>query len=243
MKRPKMSNIIYISAVVIWVLVLVLRWPRLEKEHNINRIHREVEENIQEIELLQQEHQSLQNRQTEIHNQANLLREENKALINELYKEWNEDVMELICEKAPDSPMCWDYKMLTDLKDIASNKWLDYRLLLWIMYAESHIGSSFAPHYWCRESKNWAWLKWAKYGDWSVSERYNNQYPNLDQELQWSLSWCYLYYYEDYNQFFESLTNTIKLWYVDKWADTPEEIVKYYVWNYSQNWIDNVNQF
>lgn len=52
MKRPKMSNIIYISAVVIWVLCLVLRWPRVQKEHEINKLKLEKDKITAQIEVL-----------------------------------------------------------------------------------------------------------------------------------------------------------------------------------------------
>jgi hypothetical protein len=35
--------------------------------------------------------------------------------------------------------MCNDWEMLMDLKDVAEKRGTDYRLLLGIMYGESHI--------------------------------------------------------------------------------------------------------
>jgi len=240
---PKPTKIIWIIAILIWGLALWLMWKKREQQHQENKVKEWIEFNIIQIENLQTQREELEYRQELIHNKAKQLREENKQLLNELYKEWNEEIMSVICENAPNSPMCWDYKMLTDLKTIAEDNGVEYTLLLGIMYSESHIGSSFAPHYWCRESKNWAWLKWRKYADWTTSEKYYIQYASLDTETQWSLSWCFLYYYEDYTQFFESLTHTIKLGYIDRWWDTPEKIVTSYVWTYSENWVDSVNMF
>lgn len=51
-KRPLVSNIIYICAVVIPVIALVLRWPRIQKYHEINKLKLEKEKIVAEISCL-----------------------------------------------------------------------------------------------------------------------------------------------------------------------------------------------
>ena len=49
----------YIGAVLISILVLVLRWPRLEKEHEINKLKLEKEKIVAEISWLNAELENL----------------------------------------------------------------------------------------------------------------------------------------------------------------------------------------
>ena len=154
---------------------------------------------------------------------------------------WNEEtlpVMKRICELSPDSPMCNDWEMLMDLKDVAEKRWTDYRLLLGIMYGESHIWVNFKP-YKCKVTNNWAGLKGRKYDDGTTSERYNIQYQSL---TGMDLEWCWLYYFDDVHTFFESLANTIWIGYA-KCNDDPYCIMKSYVWHESAAWISNVYKF
>lgn len=149
--------------------------------------------------------------------------------------------MPLICAKSPYSPMCNNQELLDKLILISTERWVDYKLLLGIMYAESHIGAAFKPNN-CWVSNNRAGLKARKYNDWRVSEQFRQQYTSLTPELQNKLSWCWLYYFENTEQFFESLANTIGIWYkVCEWEASC--IVSKYVWRYSENRVNNVNTF
>lgn len=181
----------------------------------------------------------LEAQQEQLHGSAEL----NRVKINELWNEYYKDkvdtkVMDKICQLSPDSPMCWNYTMLIDLMDVANKRNVDYKLLLWIMYWESHIWVNFKP-YKCSITNNWAGLKARKYDDWAVSEWYNVQYWNLT----WmDLEWCWLYYFEDTHTFFESLANTIGIWYA-KCNNDPYCIMNSYVWHESAAWINNVYKF
>lgn len=157
------------------------------------------------------------------------------------YTTEDKDIMSTICEKAPYSPMCNNTELLEDLIKVSSSRGVDYKLLLWIMYAESHIWMAFKPGN-CWVSNNRAGLKARKFDDWSISMKFNEQYKTLSYELQAQLNGCRLYYFEDIHTFFESLSNTIWVWYkVCNWE--PECIVTKYVWRYSENRINNVNTF
>lgn len=191
------------------------------------------------IEYLKREYNKKEQELQDIHKEADELREHIVMLNEAIY--WNEEtlpVMHRICELSPESPMCNDWEMLMDLKDVAEKRGTDYRLLLGIMYGESHIWVSFKP-YKCKVTNNWAWLKGRKYDDWTTSEWYNIQY----QLLTWmDLDWCWLYYFEDVHTFFESLANTIGIGYA-KCNDDPYCIMKSYVWHDSAAWISNVYKF
>lgn len=180
----------------------------------------------------------LEQQQTEIHNSAEENRKQITALRNEYYKDKVDGkVMNKICELSKDSPMCNDYVMLNKLKEIADKRNVDYKLLLWIMYAESHIGKSFNQEN-CRQTNNWAGLKARKYDDGTVSEKFDKQYQTLDKDL----NGCWLYYFEDVETFFESLANTIWIWYKSCNED-PYCIMKYYVGHESWAWVRNVYLF
>ena len=263
MKRPKMSNIIYISAVLISILVLVLRWPKVQKEHEINKLQKEKIKLQEQVEVLDNELQELKDTWEMYCWENSILKASGDVIRDNISKldyqigwidlklieildirqeKWDVEYMRLICEKAPKSPLCFDFDLLDKIKVIAYDRDIDWKLLIWITYAESHIGMNFAPHYWCEKSNNWAWLKWAKRDDWSISEKYDKQYTGLEGELRWYLSGCYLYAFDTTEDFFISLANTISLWYKScKWE--PECIVKSYVWKYSENWVNNVNVF
>ena len=265
MKRPKMSNIIYISAVVIWVLCLVLRWPRLEKQQEINKLQKEKEKIVAEISWLNSELDNLKQtreyycwEKSVLKMSWDVIRDEigelkttikwiDLKLMDMLDLHWSPDnenieVMKLVCEKAPKSPLCMNFQLLDNIKIIWFDKWVNYKLLLWISYAESHLWMAFAPHFWCEKSNNWGGIKRKKNDDGTVSEKFNKQYTWLDPELRWYLSWCYLYAFETVEDYFISLANTITQGY---WVceEDPSCIVKSYVWKYSQNWVNNVSVF
>lgn len=180
----------------------------------------------------------LEKQQQNLHWSAESNRAEIERLRNEYYK-WYDDehVMELICKEVENSPLCGDYTMLNKLKDIAEKRNVDYKLLLWIMYHESKLWTAFAPTYECSKSNNWAGLKARKYDDGSMSEWFDQQENKIE--------WCRLYNFDTVEEFFESLANTISLWY-RKCLDRPEAvscICNVYVWKYSQARVDSVRRF
>lgn len=152
-------------------------------------------------------------------------------------------VMNKICELSENSPMCNDREMLNDLMEVASGK-VDYKLLLGIMYAESHIWANFKP-YNCNITSNWAGLKARKYNDWQTSPRYTYQYEQFElnnPDLYKKLEGCWLYYFDNPHQFFESLTNTISIGYKSCNEDVYC-IMKSYVGHESWAWVRNVYLF
>lgn len=151
----------------------------------------------------------------------------------------DEDINKVICAKSPYSPMCDNPELLNKLILIANERGVDYKLLLGIMYAESHIWAAFKPQK-CWVSNNRAGVKARKYNDGSVSVQFREQYKTLPAELQEQLNGCWLYYFESPEQFFESLANTIGVGYAKcEWE--PTCIVSKYVWHYSENRVNNVN--
>lgn len=173
------------------------------------------------------------------HNSAENNRGEIKRLWDEYYKDKEEGkVMSKICELSKDSPMCGDYTMLLKLKSIAGDRWVDYKLLLGIMYAESHIWAYFNQEN-CRQTNNWWWVKNRKYDNGVVSEKFSEQYKNLTGK---NLEGCRLYYFDTVEEFFESLANTISLGYA-KCNEDVYCIMGPYVGHESGAWVRNVYLF
>lgn len=182
--------------------------------------------------------EELEKQQQSLHGSAEDNRAEIERLWNEYYKaEDDEHVMELICKEVENSPLCWDYTLLNDLKEIAEKRNVSYKLLLGIMYHESKLWTAFAPSWECSKSNNRAWLKARKYDDGSVSEWFDKQENKIP--------WCWLYNFETVEEWFESLANTISLWY-RKCLERKEAvscICNVYVGNYSQARVDSVRRF
>lgn len=173
------------------------------------------------------------------HNSAEENRWEIERLWGEYYKDKEEwKVMSKICELSENSPMCWDYTMLLKLKYVADVRDVDYKLLLGIMYAESHIWANFNIHN-CWSTNNWAGLKARKYDDGTMSEWFDKQYEKLNDS---NLNGCRLYKFDTVEQFFESLANTISIWYA-KCNEDPYCIMKSYVGHESGAWVRNVYLF
>ncbi len=252
MKQKLVNKLtLFILAVIVIVLGIIIVKAIQKTANNIKeniQIRQEekrldwILEQINELYLLNEDYTNkrneLEQQQTEIHNSAEENRKQITALRNEYYKDKVDGkVMNKICELSKDSPMCNDYVMLNKLKEIADKRNVDYKLLLWIMYAESHIWANFNQEN-CRQTNNWAWVKARKYDDGTVSEKFDKQYQSLDKDL----NGCWLYYFEDVEQFFESLANTISLWYA-KCNEDPYCIMKYYVGHESWAWVRNVYLF
>lgn len=188
----------------------------------------------EKIVQLQEQYHEYEVEMDNIHKQADELREYIIMLNEAIY--WNEEtlpVMHRICELSPESPMCNNWEMLMDLKDVAEKRGTDYRLLLGIMYAESHIWSHFNKEN-CRQTNNRWWLKARKYDDGTVSEWFDKQENKIE--------WCWLYNFTDTHEFFESLANTISIWYA-KCNNDIYCIGKVYVWHESAAWTNNVWKF
>lgn len=157
-------------------------------------------------------------------------------------------LMDKICElwviHWQKSPLCWNEELYTKLERISNDKWVPFDLMVWITYAESHIGANFRNAHWeidpkCWESNNWWWVKWAKMDDGRVDMPILPSYSVNDKG-------CYLYNFQSVEQFWNHLANTIKLWYIDAKCETPECISKYYVgqrWTIKHDWVRRVKLF
>lgn len=252
MKQKLVNKLtLFILAVIIIVLGIIIVKAIYKTANNIReniQIRQEekrldwILEQINELYLLNEDYTNkrneLEQQQTQLHESAESNREQIATLRNEYYKSNdNEDIMGLICTSVPTSPMCNDYRMLDDLKRISEERNVSYKLLLWIMYHESKLGTARSPSKECAGSNNRAWLKARKYDDGTVSEWFDKQ-PNR-------IEGCWLYNFETVNDFFESLANTISLWY-RKCLDRPEPvscISAVYVGKYSQPRVDSVRRF
>lgn len=116
------------------------------------------------------------------------------------------------------SPLCNNRDMYRYIDLISQEHWLDMKVLIGITYAESHIGTNFAPSQTCSRMNNWSWLKAKKNDDGTVGE-YKLPY-----------SWCRLYPFKDVKEFWSSLANTISAGYVKWWCDDLSCLSSWYVW-------------
>lgn len=234
--------VVIIAFIVKWVKMLATEYKETKAIRQEEQRLDWILEHINELYILNDEYatqwQELEAQQTQLHESAEQNRQQINVLWNEYYKDKVDSwVMNKICELSPNSPMCWNYTMLNKLKEIADNRGVDYKLLLGIMYAESHIWYAFNKEN-CRATNNRAGLKNRKYDDGKVSEKFDVQYQSLDLDL----NGCWLYYFEDVEQFFESLANTISIGYASCNED-PYCIMKYYVGHESWAWVRNVYLF
>ncbi len=234
---------------ILLLFICLISWVKGQKETTQDKIEiwskeyyiQEKENALLEIDKLKKDYAEHEQKMIKAHDEAERLRLYIKEVDKEIYwtywKPWVEKVMDKICELSPTSPMCWNYEMLNILMEIAEERDVDYKLLIWIMYAESHIWVNFNQEN-CRQTNNWAGLKARKYDDWIISEKFDKQYETLDKDL----SGCWLYYFEDIETFFESLSNTIWIWY--KWCNEDVYcIMKSYVGHESGAWVRNVYLF
>lgn len=127
------------------------------------------------------------------------------------------------------SPLCNNRELYENLKTISTNKWVDFWLMVWITYAESHIWINRSPHQWCSASNNWSGKKREKYDDGTNSIKFWQQYHTLQPELKGKLSWCWLYAFDNVEHYWNSFANTLYYWYISKNCYTPECISRRYV--------------
>lgn len=241
MNKKIMFILLGIIVCIFWLIVLPKSWEEeMERiaQENIKDLEQQKAEAEARLTGLKIEYAKTEQKLVDIHNEADLVRSGINWINSQLY--WNPEtdkVMDKICELSPESPMCNNWQMLHDLMVIAEARNVDYKLLLGIMYAESHIWANFKP-YKCNITNNWAGLKARKYDDGSMSDWYNVQYQSLNLDLEG----CWLYHFEDVNTFFESLANTISIGYA-KCNEDPYCIMKSYVGHESGAWVRNVYLF
>jgi len=152
---------------------------------------------------------------------------------------WDDKMMDQICKVIihwKKSPLCNNWDLYHKAKKITENAWADWKIVIGITYAESHIGSNYAGT--CNSSwNNWGWVKARVAGNGKVSR--DQAIPN---------KWCWLYKFKNMEDYFVSKANII--WVNYKWCmlmKTQYEKVKCISYNYvwlpnvpEQSWINNV---
>ena len=132
------------------------------------------------------------------------------------------------------SPLCNNWDLYKKLKVISMNKWVEFWLLVGITYAESHIWANHSSDI-CATYNNRSGIKWKKLDNWTVLK---NELPDENG--------CRLYKFDSVEDYRNSFTNSIKLWYIDKDCKTPECISQYRVradWKVKDRWSYRVNLF
>ncbi len=136
---------------------------------------------------------------TESHELIRLLREATLPEVTEI-----DELYDQICAKVPNSPICWDKELLQRIDIIGKSKWVPTRLLIWIAYAESHIGVNFNREA-CRNYNNFFWAKWKKHDNWKVEW--------FTKDRKKDSNGCWLYKFKSIEEWFYSLANTISIGY------------------------------
>jgi predicted RNA binding protein with dsRBD fold (UPF0201 family) len=133
------------------------------------------------------------------------------------------------------SPLCGNIELQKKLKSISDKKWVDFKLLLGITYAESHLWANYAKG--CDSSFHNLWgIKWRKL---------DNGQSIRDQGLP-TAEGCYLYKFKSYEDYWVSFSNSIKYWYITKGCSDIECISKWWVkwdWLYKPAYNNRVNVF
>ena len=144
-------------------------------------------------------------------------------------------IMDKVCRITNNkSPLCNDRNQLKIIDKIATEHhiWLD--TLIWVSYAESRIGISFAPKAECSKMNNWWGIKARKNDDWTVNW------------IKLPYKWCWLYPFESMKEYWSSLANTLSRGYVKWGCDNIRCLSIFYVgkpWNPKDSWINRVNYF
>lgn len=95
------------------------------------------------------------------------------------------------------SPLCDNWELYNSWKRISQERWADRSIILWIMFAESHIWANFATT--CNSSwNNWGWVK-ARRTDDGIVHR-DQSIPN---------NWCWLYKFDSMDEYFKTKANII----------------------------------
>ena len=126
------------------------------------------------------------------------------------------------------SPLANNRELYKSLKDISIDRGVEFGLMVWISYRESHIGTNFAPGQYCSKSNNRSWLKRSKDRNGELSVKYDTQYKLDGRD---DLKWCWLYAFDNVEEYRRSFANFLYHGYIKKDCGSPECISKYYVKN------------
>lgn len=132
------------------------------------------------------------------------------------------------------SPVCNNWDLYKRLKTISKNKWVEFGLMIWISYAEWHIGANYASSK-CKGYNNRSGIKRRKNDDGSIDK------PKLPDS-----NGCWIYKFDTIEDYWNSFANSIKMWYIDKQCATPECISQHWVrsdWLVKGTWSRRVKMF
>lgn len=242
MKKTNKLTIILLWSIILLLILIKLIIPskqtKLFREYNENKARIQIK--TEQIRIDAEELQNVKNRNEEIRdyfmNELWIkLEEDKKKEITGKEETSDEVIMNKICElwqiNWKKSPLCNNKELYNKFKQISLDKWVDFWLMLWITYAESHIWANYLPSY-CWSLNNWAWMKWVRTDEWKMLW---GKFPDE--------RWCRLYHFKDKESWWKWLANNLKYWYIERWCSTPECINEYWVWKKSQRWINAVNKF
>jgi hypothetical protein len=147
--------------------------------------------------------------------------------------------MDRICKISihwKNSPLCNNWELFNLWKRISEDRGADRKIILGIMYSESHIGANWAGT--CNSSWNNRW--------WVKARRGDDQKVKRDQPIP--NNWCWLYKFDSMENYFITKANIIGDGY--KWCfnrnttrDKVTCISRAYVGSphkAEQSWINNV---
>jgi hypothetical protein len=133
------------------------------------------------------------------------------------------------------SPLCNNIKLVKELEKISNKKWVNFMLMIWITYAESTLGSNYAKG--CDTSY---------YNMWGIKWRLDDEWKKIKDQPIPSSSWCWLYKFKSYEDYWNSKANSLYFGYIKKGCDKISCISKWYVrwdWLYKSTYNDRVNVF
>jgi len=117
-------------------------------------------------------------------------------------------LMEKICKlwlwHGLNSPLCGNTWLFVELESMAKEHHVDFKVALWVSYAESHLMTDYYPSV-CSSTLNPAWLKWYKQSTGKILTQ-----PIPDK------SGCRLYSFSSIESGFDWLLNTLQLGFVNK---------------------------
>lgn len=141
-----------------------------------------------------------------------------------------------ICDTVSHSPLCKYPSLYKKLDIMSKDHGVPTELVVGIAYAESHIGTNYASGK-CTEYHNWWGLKWYKKDNGDVEWFTGEKWPDAN--------WCWLYKFEDIEEAFNGILNTISMWY--KACKNDTRCISYnFVWRPNiaeESWINNVSKF
>ena len=135
------------------------------------------------------------------------------------------------------SPLCNNRWLYNKLEIISENKWVPFRLMIGISYAESHIWINFNPQK-CNIANNRAGIKWEKFDNWKT--------VMFNQDTSKKVEWCWLYKFNDTEHMRNSFANSLSMSYFNSWCTEPKCISKFWVWArwpIKWEWVWRVNLF